>query len=307
VTAPELQHALAALTLALATAGCGGAPPDSSGAGGDGGGWDGSSPLALRFTPDELAVGTEDYLCFTYDASQLAGRSLTEIGWTPPAGGGVTLHHATLYAVEHPFPDGPFSCLVMPGDAVGLHIWAPGDQPLAMPADVGLAIPDAATKIVVQAHVLRLTDAPAEEARVELTFAERAPLHLAAWHSTVADVPDIPPHASASAESRCQVGADVHTLFAWPHMHRLGTAFHGVIERGGGGTTPLVDVPVWNVNGERTYAVRRDLSAGDVLRADCSWDNTTNEVVGAGFETTDEMCTLGVVWWPADAPRCQPL
>jgi hypothetical protein len=294
--------AILAASLALGS-GC--ADAAAQGAGGAGG--DGPLSSALDFTASEVEVGGEDYLCFTYDASEFAGRALREIAWTPPAGGCVTLHHATLYAVEHPFPDGPFSCLAMPADAVGLHIWAPGDQALTMPDGFGLEVPANATKLVVQAHVLRLSNAAAETAHVELDFEEREPAHLAAWHSTIADVPEIAPHASASASSRCRARADVQTLFAWPHMHRLGASFHGSIERVDGKVTPLVDVANWNVDSERTHEVVVDIHAGDVIETRCSWDNTTSNVVGPGFKTTDEMCTFGVISWPSSAARCEPL
>ncbi len=289
----------AALAVSLACTAC---------AGGPGGGADpGPSEVTLSFQPDEVELGGEDYLCFTFDASQLRGKAVDSITWTPPKGGGVTLHHATAYAMQGPFPDGPFSCIYMPSDAVGLHIWAPGDQPLVMPEGFALAVPETTTKMVVQAHVLRITSAPAAAGSVTLALAREPPEHLAAWHSTGADVPPIPPHAQATASAGCRAKAAVHTLFAWPHMHRLGTTFQSSVQRAAGGATPVVDVPVWDVAGERTYPVTVDIDEGDVIQIGCTWVNTTSATVVGGYETTDEMCTQGIISWPADAPRCEPL
>jgi hypothetical protein len=285
------------LSLALSLA-C----PACAGGGGDAGG-----AVTLSFQPDQVQVGAEDYLCFGFDAAHLAGRAIEELTWAAPTAGGVTLHHAIAYALPEPFPDGPLSCSAMPASAVGLHVWAPGDQPLVLPAGFGLAIPAGTTRIVIQAHVLRTTEAPAAAASLTLALASAAPARLAAWHSTFATVPAIPPHGQASVSSGCRARAIMHTLFAWPHMHRLGTTFHSAVQRAGGGETPIVDLPAWDVGRERTYPVVVDIAAGDVITIGCTWDNPGDTVVSQGPETTDEMCTQGLITWPADAPRCAPL
>jgi hypothetical protein len=291
-----MRVVLTVLSVALASTACG--PGSAEG---------GAAPITLSFRADQVQPGSEDYLCFDFDAAPLAGLAVERIAWAAPDGGGVSLHHATLYAMQSPFPDGPLSCLWMPADAVGLHIWAPGDDPLVMPDGFALSIPPKTTKMVVQAHVLRAGGAPAAEASVTLQAAARAPQHLAAWHSTIAEVPPIPPHSSATATSGCRARAPVHTLFAWPHMHGLGQTFRGAIQRAGGGDTPLVELARWDVTRERTYRAKLDIEAGDVIETSCTWENPTPEVVVGGLWTTDEMCTLGIILWPADAPSCERL
>jgi hypothetical protein len=294
------------LSLALTLA-CPACADGTGGAGSAGGAGGVGDTVTLSFQPDQVALGAEDYLCYGFDATALAGRAIEQLTWAAPVGGGVSLHHAIAYAMVETFPDGPLSCGAMPASAVGLHVWAPGDQPLVMPAGFALAIPAATTKIVVQAHVLRLTDAPAAAASLSLALAPSPPAHLAAWHSTFATVPPIPPHGQASVSAGCRARAAVHTLFAWPHMHRLGTRFHGEVQRAAGGAALLVDVPVWDVAHEQTYPVAVDIAAGDVIAITCAWDNPGDTVVSQGPETTDEMCTQGLITWPADAPRCTPL
>ncbi|MFT3769101.1 MAG: hypothetical protein QM820_26980 [Minicystis sp.] len=292
-----MRFGAAALSLVTVVTGCAG----------EGGGTAGPETVTLSFRAQALEAGEEDYLCFGFPATQLAGRAVERIAWVPPSGGGVSLHHATLYAMQSPFPDGPLSCTWMPDDAVGIHIWGTGTEPLHMPEGFALSIPEGTTKMVVQAHVLRTSEAPANEASVVLGMAASPPEHLAAWHSTVTDVPAIPPHATATASSRCLARGDVHTLFAWPHMHRFGKAFHGAIERAGGGETPIVDVAAWDVTREVIHPASVDIATGDVIVTRCTWENTSPEVVEGGFDVSDEMCTQGLIWWPADAPRCKPL
>lgn len=286
-----MTRLVAAIPLALAAMGCASGP----------------EPITLPFRAQALEMGEEAYLCFGFDAEQLAGRAVERIAWAPPDGGGVSLHHATLYAMQSAFPDGPLKCSFMPDDAVGIHIWGAGTEPLQMPEGFALSIPEGTTKMVVQAHVLRLSDAPASEASVVLGMAEPAPEHLAAWHSTFTDVPEIPPQATVTASSRCLARADVHTLFAWPHMHRLGKAFHGSIERANGSVTPIVDVMEWDFARELIHPAAVDIAEGDVIVTRCTWQNGTPAVVEGGLDVTDEMCTQGLIWWPADAPRCKPL
>jgi hypothetical protein len=288
------------LALGLASAGCSGDPGDP------GDEPSGASPITLSFRAEELPTGAEDYLCYGFDATELAGRALERIAWSPPEGGGVTLHHATAYAMQEPFPDGPLSCEWMPASAIGLHLWGPGGDPLVLPDGFALAIPEGTTKIVIQAHVLRLSDDPAAPASVVLSPAASAPEHLAAWHSTFTDVPPIPPHGGATASSRCRARADVHALFVWPHMHRLGKEFRGSVERANGEVVPLVDVPAWDVARERTYPVAVDIGEGDEIVTSCTWENGGDDFVYGGPLSTDEMCTQGIVSWPADAPRCDP-
>jgi hypothetical protein len=282
----------AALLLALACTACGAAEDEV---------------VTLSLTPDAVQPGGEDYLCYGFDPAPLAGRAITRVTWSPPSKGGVTVHHATAYALLEPFPDGPLSCLLMPDKADGLHIWAPGNDALVMPEGTALAVPAEATKIVVQAHVIRTSEAPAAALGVAFTLAEEAPAHLAAWHSTYADVPQIPPHGEATATGLCRARADVHAVFAWPHMHRLGKRFHGEVVRATGATESIVEVPAWDVDDERIYPVSVDIGAGDVLRIGCAWSNPGDTAVGAGHDMADEMCTQGLITWPADAPRCEPL
>jgi len=55
---------------------------------------------------------------------------LAGLTWSSPTSGGVSLHHAKLYAVSGDYPDGPVTCDGMPAQAVAIHVWGVGGAPL---------------------------------------------------------------------------------------------------------------------------------------------------------------------------------
>ena len=101
--------------------------------------------------------------------------------------------------------------------------------------------------------------------------------------------------------------ATVHS--AALHMHQLGTRGKLTIERNGGNSECMLDIPRWDFNWQRAYTFDKPkkLAPGDKLRIECSWDNTTANQpiydgkrrpprdVGWGDGTNDEMC-LGVFY-----------
>src|SRR5690348_784131 len=107
----------------------------------------------FSFLPDGPST-SEAYLCFGFDPGGATRGYVTSFDWTPPATGGVQLHHATLFSLDVDYPDGPVPCEGMIEGALTLHVWAPGsDAPL--PAGVGMELPADTRRLVVQAHALR--------------------------------------------------------------------------------------------------------------------------------------------------------
>jgi Copper type II ascorbate-dependent monooxygenase, C-terminal domain len=242
--------------------------------------------------------------CFGFDAAQMAGRWLNRIAWTPPASGGPSLHHATLFAVAGDYPDGPVVCDAMPNSWT-MHVWAPGGDALALPDGVALVLPSGTQRLVVQAHVLRFVAGPPAGASVTLETTDVAPSQVAAWLPAVGGVPAIPPHTEDHSTTTCPVAAPMHVWSAWPHMHLLGQSFQGAIVRANGTRSVFVDVAPWDFGEQRTYAVDQDVEAGDGIETDCTWVNPTDQYVLPGLSTNDEMCGDGLIVWPAQAATRQ--
>jgi hypothetical protein len=288
-------------TAALLT-GCDGAEPNAP-----------APEVVLAFRPDVPAVGDEAYLCFGFDPALLAGSPLRAIRIeteteteAPPASAPVVLHHVSLYAVRAAFPEGPVRCEAMPDEAVGLYVGVPGGDPLELPAGIAIALPEGTQRLVVQAHVLRLAEGPATPGRLHLVGVAEAPEHLAAWMPLRVPVPAIRPHHEEISTQQCTVSAPLHFVATWPHMHRLGAAFHGAVLPKTGGRRAFLDVDPWRFEEQRVYPLHETAEAGDAIESTCVWNNPGNEYVFAGPSVDDEMCGQAVVAWPAADAFCGP-
>jgi hypothetical protein len=262
------------------------------------------SSVRIAFVADAPAPGEEAYVCFGFDAGLLEGRPISGIRWFPPAGGGVSLHHATLFATREDAPDGPAPCASMPADAVALHVFAPGGIPLGLKPGIGVELPSGTRRLLVEAHALRLVASAPESASAEICTLAEPPAHLAAWLGVTAPVPAIRPRHEEQSIGRCRLEAPLRLISTWPHMHRVGKAFHGSLLRLDGSRTPLIDVAPWDFEKQRTYPLDVQAGAGEVVETRCIWQNPGDEYVLPGILTSNEMCNQGLLGWPAEAARC---
>jgi hypothetical protein len=86
-------------------------------------------------------------------------------------------------------------------------------------------------------------------------------------------------------------GFTVHTVA--PHMHTRGVSERIDVLRAGGAEVPLLDVPRWDFDWQRTYFFAQPVRVepGDRLRVRCAWDNAGNAAdLTWGEGTGDEMC-----------------
>lgn len=262
------------------------------------------SSVTIELTPDVATVGSEAYLCFGFDAASLDGRAIRGVRWSVAANSGVSLHHATLFATQADYPIGPAACDAMSTDAIVLHVYAPGGSALDLGDDVGLVIGSGVRRFVVEAHALRVSNAAPGTARAELCLHESEPPRRAAWIGVGAPVPAIRPLHVETSTGSCTLGAPFEVLSSWPHMHRIGSEFHGAVVRSSGVRESLVDIPNWDFNEQRTYRVDARLEAGDAIETTCIWENPTDDYVLPGPLTSNEMCNQGIIGVPAEAAGC---
>ena len=82
-------------------------------------------------------------------------------------------------------------------------------------------------------------------------------------------------------------------------MHTLGTAISAYQLAGGTGTPQkIVDQPQFSFQTQLGYPASNDVVPGDVIRTSCTWNNTTDQTVKFGENTSDEMCFAFIGYYP---------
>ena len=112
----------------------------------------------------------------------------------------------------------------------------------------------------------------------------------------------LPPGAITSKTCDITVpvwGDTTHLFAAFPHMHQLGMSIATTARSGG--TGPPVDLgtqPMWNFGEQGWLPISDLLQPGDVVETQCIWDNTTNDTVTFGENSTNEMCYSFTMYYP---------
>ncbi|HVU02895.1 MAG TPA: hypothetical protein VHE30_14145 [Polyangiaceae bacterium] len=264
------------------------------------------STARLEFSPDVPPSEDEAYLCYGFDVSPILGGYVRGVRWTLPDGG-VALHHAKLWVTKEVLPTTatPFSCDPVPPDETGIHLWVLGGSELELPPDTGLALPEDARTIVVEAHAVRVSDAPAAIASVAVRFDSARPARVARHLGLDAPVPAIRPETRERSATRCRFDAAFHAFQSLPHMHRVGAEFVAT-HQGPAAEETFLHVDPWDFEAQVTYPTLVDFEPGDAVWFECIWENPTASYVLPGNYSKDEMCTFGLVGWPASAATCVP-
>lgn len=97
------------------------------------------------------------------------------------------------------------------------------------------------------------------------------------------------PHQSTTASGTCTVKT-AQTLFAlFPHMHVLGTHFKTSVTVGG--VERVIHDADYHFEEQSFYSIEPvTLSPGDKITTECTWFNTSDEMVEYGESTKTEMC-----------------
>lgn len=98
----------------------------------------------------------------------------------------------------------------------------------------------------------------------------------------------------------CRMNGDVTVLALMPHMHQLGTHMKVTAELPGGDQILLDKSYSFDDQAIVPLDTPLELDSGTRLRVECTYNNTTEEVVSFGEGgTNDEMCFAGIFRYPA--------
>ena len=153
--------------------------------------------------------------------------------------------------------------------------WAPGNQDLVLPPDVGLELAPPTGNYVLELHYSNPTGKPFKDAsgvRVCASTKFRPKTASITWTGT--ERINVPPRAAGSASGKCIPGRinmgptdPIHIFAAWPHMHKLGTRMSTIINRAGGTQEVLIDKP-FNFASQVSYPTPAVISPGRLAAND---------------------------------------
>lgn len=108
----------------------------------------------------------------------------------------------------------------------------------------------------------------------------------------------IPP-GTVTESGQCTFTRDATIFSVGPHMHQLGVHMRVSAAFADGKASVLYDGP-YSFESQQRYPIDFvQLHAGDAVRVECTYDNTTGHTVGWGQSTLDEMCFVGLRRFPA--------
>jgi hypothetical protein len=250
---------------------------------------------------------SEFYACFNFTSpwkEPVQGLQFTTI-----IDNSETLHHWLLYQTLLPVTDGSFNmCHGQHPSQALVTGWAPGNQDLQLPPDVGLELAPPQGSYVLELHYNNPTGKLFKDAsglRICASNKFRPKTASITWTGT--ERINLPARAPGSAAGKCIPGRvnmpssePIHIFAAWPHMHKLGTRMSTIINRAGGTQEVLIDKP-FNFASQMSYDTPAILGPGDTLLTTCYYDNTTTGSVAFGPSTTQEMCYDFIYAYPAHA------
>jgi len=251
--------------------------------------------------------GTERYVCALVTVPEEVFIQRFE----PVASRGT--HHVLLTLAAPGGTEGTFDC--SPGTLSDALLFASGvasdlASDLAsgnqhLPAGVAMHIP-AGSQVLINLHLLNpLPTASTGTSGIRVQVVE--PVEVAQQAEMVFAGTTrftLPKASQASATGRCVFDQDATVALVWPHMHTFGIHMRVVHVTGApddptAKRTTLHDGP-FEFGHQHQYPISRTLvRAGESLEVTCTWDNTSDQEVGFGDSTLDEMCFAGIVRYPA--------
>jgi hypothetical protein len=257
--------------------------------------------------------GAEFYACFNFSSPW--AKPMQGLQFSTIIDNSEMLHHWLFYQSPLGAQDGSYSYCTgqHPGQAL-ITGWAPGNNGLQLPPDVGLELAPATGSYVLEVHYNNPAGKMFQDrsgVRVCATSKFRRNTASITWAGT--EKINVPARATGNASGNCiplrtGLGATdpIHIFSSWPHMHKTGVRMATVINRAMGGQDLLIDKP-FNFANQVAYPVDFTVNAGDSLFTTCYYDNTTTAGVSFGPSTTQEMCYDFLYAYPAHALDHPPL
>lgn len=219
------------------------------------------------------------------------------------------IHHMDVMALALTpidLPDGEYDCAeiyadnpALMEDGIFLYASQVGEQTIQLPEGVIAPVPSQ----MAYMQEIHFVNSSAEDVEV---YSYVNAYTIAAdqvkdtiWGGVVRDAHiEIPPASEHKEWTRCVMNEDVDVIFLSSHTHQLGRE---VRVRRFDGTEAGEEVYVnqdWHAPQLKDFSPPLHLKKGEGLEFECTFDNSTMDVVTWGFASTDEMCQIGIVHTP---------
>ena len=174
-----------------------------------------------------------------------------------------------------------------------------GTNAIVFPEGVGLKL-DAGENIVLQLHLFNVTgEAISGTSGVEIVEVDAADVTMEADLFLPGPFAfSIPPMQEYTTQGTCTVDGSYSFFALFPHMHQLGTHFKTTLEIDGNDMVLHDDDYSF---GDQAFIPFETIAvtAGDKVKTECTWNNTTNGNVMWGESSTTEMCFSILYRFPA--------
>lgn len=263
----------------------------------------GSSFQTLITSSWSLQPGTELYQCATVTVPR--DMYITELRPMIPIG----THHTVMSIGTVRGPDNAGYECSNPFEFGGRFIYGTGvgSKPFQYPEGVALKL-SAGQQVHINLHLFNTGDAVlsgTSGVEVRETEASKVQNQARMELNGPTDTLNIPTGVSTQTGT-CTALSEINVVSFQPHMHQLGTHLTYTVTPTVGEAYKLYDQD-YTFDGQEhvMFDPIRTLHKGDVLKIECSYNNTTGSAVGFGESTKDEMCFAGMTIYPSTTTFCQ--
>lgn len=197
-------------------------------------------------------------------------------------------HHTVLTASKTPVrDDGEFDCYFPEQLPIALNATGVGSGEMTFPEGVGFEL-EAGQQIMLNVHLFNASDSELSgTSGVEVYVVPKASItQLATVSAKIDPELEIEPGIGQTETGSCTVLEGGHVYHWWPHMHKLGRRMSITING------EMVFDEAYSFESQAYRPADIDIEAGDVIDFTCTYDNPTDDVVGFGGSTNEEMCFL---------------
>ncbi len=261
-------------------------------------------------------AGTEIWKCIVYDLPTDNWEMVNRVESFQSEG----MHHMDVMALAFTnvnLEPGEYDCddlytehNALMEDGVFLYAAQAEEQFIQLPDGVAANLPPG-IRVMHEIHYVNTSDQDIDVySYINAYTIDPATVTDTIWGNAVRDVNiNIPPGDGHVEWTRCVMSEDIDLLFLSSHTHQLGREVRIRLFDGTGVGEEIYMNDDWQTPFLKSFGPEAlHIPAGTGFEFSCTFNNFTSEMVNWGFEASDEMCQIALVFTPGEASReCMPV